>query len=143
MMLTFLVDRVLKWLRAPSAPEVLHASYQAARESLQRSFFETAAATGLPRGLRWVRCDWLPEHVLIRHRQTGEIRLLAGVNISFEAIAGGEMEDIAAVSNIREATAVFQWSGRQWSTAGRTLFNLTPAMAAERFGSDYEQFGRS
>jgi hypothetical protein len=69
--------------------------------------------------------------VLIRDRQTGEINLLVSVNVAFAAIEGGDMEDVAAVSLIRDATAVFQWTTGKWTTTGRTLFNLNPADAAD------------
>jgi hypothetical protein len=46
--------------------------------------------------------------ILLKDRQTDEICLLTGVNISFEAIEGGDMENVAAVSMLRDACAVFQ-----------------------------------
>lgn len=48
------------------------------------------------------------------------------------------MEDVAAVSNVRDACAVFQWTGREWKTSGRTLFNMNPAEARERLAASYE-----
>ncbi|MEK6248535.1 MAG: hypothetical protein N2C12_10180, partial [Planctomycetales bacterium] len=53
--------------------------------------------------------------------------------ISFEAIEGGGMEEVEAVSNLRAATAVFFMDGDRWDTRGRVIFNLEPAEAIERF----------
>ena len=36
------------------------------------------------------------------------------------------MEDVEAVSNLRAATAVFEFDGRDWDTSGHIVFNLNP-----------------
>jgi hypothetical protein len=60
------------------------------------------------------------------------------VNISFEAIEGGDMEDVAAVSNIRDAAAVFHYQKGNWGTGGRALFNMNPNDALDRLQGQFE-----
>ena len=59
------------------------------------------------------------------------------VNIRFEAIEGGEMEDVAAVGNIRDAAAVFHYQNGTWGTGGRALFNMNPKDAIERLQKQF------
>lgn len=70
---------------------------------------------------------------MARDRANGELVGLVGVTISFEAIEGGGMEEVEAVGNLRAATAVFNWSGREWTTQGRAVFNLEPREVLERY----------
>ena len=91
---------------------------------LREEYFRTAAAQGKPRGLHWAECSWLSERVLLRERENGQWWVLSAVNLSFEAVAGGEMEGVEAVSMVREACAVFVWSDGSWRASGRTLFNM-------------------
>jgi hypothetical protein len=104
------------------------------RESLETAFFNAAAATGKPRGLAWKQCDFQPGITLARDRANGDLIGLVGVTISFEAIEGGGMEEVEAVGNLRAATAVFTWNGREWTTHGRAVFNLEPEEVLERYG---------
>lgn len=97
---------------------------------LELAWFEHAAASGRPRGLRWAHCRWLSGRLLLRERESGQWWMLRSVNLSFEAIEGGGMEDVAAVSSLRDACAVFVWSGRSWKSGGRALFNMDPERAA-------------
>lgn len=108
------------------------------QETLQRAWFETAAASGRPRGLEWQQSRWLPERALLREKQTGEYWMLNGVSLQFAAIPGGGMEDVAAVSQLKEGCAVFVWSGSAWRPTGRTLFNLDPAAAAKHLDETHE-----
>jgi len=108
------------------------------REWLEAHFLTLAAQSGSPRGLQWVDCDFDDEVAFARDRNTGRLRALVGVTISFEAIVGGGMEDNPNVSNLRAATAVFHLDGEAWSTTGRALFNLNPEQAIERFGQELE-----
>lgn len=103
------------------------------RESLQTMFFEKAASTGKPRGLAWKSCAFQDGVLLARDRANGELVGLVGVTIGFEAIEGGGMEDVEAVGNLRAATAVFSWDGREWSSGGRVIFNLEPREVLERY----------
>ena len=99
------------------------------RERLEAKFFELAAASGKPRGLRWTDCSFDNEVTYARHRQTGELCAFVAVTIAFEAIEGGPMEDVEAVGNLRAATAVFRLDRGRWQTDGRAIFNLNPAEA--------------
>ena len=108
------------------------------REWLEAHFLTLAGQSGSPRGLQWVDCDFEDEVSFARDRNTGRLRALVGVTISFEAIVGGGMEDNPNVSNLRAATAIFHLDGEAWSTTGRALFNLNPEQAIERFGQELE-----
>ena len=108
------------------------------RERLEAKFFDLAAATGKPRGLRWIDCDWLEAVTFARDRQTGLLTAFVAVNIRFEAIEGGDMEEVAAVGNIRDAAAVFHYERGAWGTGGRALFNMNPADAIERLRAQFE-----
>src|SRR5260370_439165 len=92
-------------------------------------------------GVRWVDCDWLEAVPFARDRQTGLLAAFVAVNISFEAIEGGDMEDVAAVSNIRDAAAVFHYEHGRWGTGGRALFNMNPTDALERLQSQFAPVG--
>ena len=108
------------------------------REVLEAKFFDLAAASGKPRGLRWVDCDWLETVTFARDRQTGLLTAFVAVNISFEAIEGGDMEGVSAASNIRDAAAVFHYQKGNWGTGGRALFNMNPHDALDRLQGQFE-----
>ncbi len=103
------------------------------RAALQTAFFDAACATGKPRGLAWKECAFQNNLLLAQDRANGELLGLVAVTISFEAIQGGGMEEVEAVGNLRAATALFSWNGRQWSTQGRAVFNLEPRDVIERY----------
>jgi hypothetical protein len=111
------------------------------RERLEARFFDIAAGSGKPRGLRWTDIDFADEVCFARDRKGRFPLALVATTISFEAIEGGDMEEVEAVSNLRAATAVFYLDGRHWSTRGRVLFNLEPTEAIERLESVMEQAG--
>jgi hypothetical protein len=132
---------VLLWLwHAPrlSVPE-LQKRFLQQREHLEAAFFAAAAASGKPRGLRWKNCEWENEVAFARERQTGRLAALVAVVISFEAIEGSDMEGVAAVGNMRNASAVFFHDGGRWRTTGRAIFNLNPGEALEHFKGQYER----
>lgn len=106
------------------------------REQLQRDYFELARRQGKPRGLRWVRCDWLDEVEFLRLPDNQLLTALVSVNLHFEAIEGGDMEDVEAVSTVRDATALFHYQHGTWGTGGRTLFNMNAPTAAKRLIPD-------
>jgi hypothetical protein len=108
------------------------------RERMEHLFLQAAANTGKPRGLRWVKCAFELELVLARERQTKQLVGLVPVTISFEAVEGGDMEGVAAVGNLRNATAVFAFNGGQWQTAGKAVFNLNPPEVLQHFQKEYE-----
>lgn len=139
-MITAAVLAVRFFLRARSASRLLKAvqQYSHDRNSLEQTFFETAAASGKPRGLKWKQCDFHEKPLLARDRSTGEFYSLTGVTVSFEAIAGGDMEDVQAVGNLRCATAVFVYRDGRWTTDGRVIFNLEPHEAVDRYRDSLE-----
>lgn len=110
------------------------------RTALQQRFFDVAAASGKPRGLRWKECQWSDLVEWVREKANGRLYALVGVTISFEAIEGGDMEGVEAVGNLRNATAVFFFD-EQWQTAGRVVFNLNPDEAVVHFKEGYERVG--
>ena len=113
--------------------------FERERPELEKAFFQKAAATGKPRGLAWKECGFQPGLLLARDRANGELVALVAVTISFEAVEGGGMEDVEAVGNLRAATAVFHWNGRQWTTQGRAVFNLEPREVLERYRDSLDQ----
>jgi Sec-independent protein translocase protein TatA len=113
------------------------------RERLEAKFFDLASRSGKPRDLRWLDCEWLDQTVTFaRDRQTGLLAAFVAVNIRFEAVEGGEMEGVAAVSNIRDAAAVFHYQAGSWGTGGRALFNMNPADALVRLQGQFEAVGK-
>ena len=109
------------------------------REILEAKFFDLAASLGKPRGLRWVRCDWQKETTIARDLRTKLQTAFVGVEIAFEAIEGGDMEDVEAVGTIRDASAVFHYQAGQWGTGGKALFNMNPRDAITRLTGQFEE----
>ena len=109
------------------------------RPRLQDAFFEAAASSGKPRGLRWKALEWEPAVEFARERSTGDLAALVSVVVQFEAVEGGDMEGVAAVGNLRNASAVFFFHSGQWRTMGKAVFNLNPDEAIARFGNQYER----
>lgn len=112
--------------------------FRVQREQLEAKFFDMAKTLGKPRGLRWLDCDWLSAVTFARDRQTKLLTAFAGVNIRFEAIEGGDMEDVAAVSTIRDAVAVFHYQNGNWGTGGKALFNMNAEEAVSRLTAQFE-----
>jgi hypothetical protein len=113
--------------------------FEAQRSQLQAQFFQAAAASGKPRGLRWTACEWAPAVEFAREKATGRLAALAGVTIQFEAIEGSDMEGLPAVGNLRNASAVFFFHAGRWHTTGKTVFNLNPDEALEHFKGQYDR----
>lgn len=105
---------------------------------LEQEFLESAAATGKPRGLLWKKSSFDSSALLVRDRATSDIYALVGITIAFEAVVGGGMEDVAAVANLRCATALLEWKDARWTTAGRVLFNLEPRETIERYDKNLD-----
>ncbi len=109
------------------------------RERVEAKFFDLASRSGKPKGLRWTGCDWLDEEVVFgREVQSGLLTAFVHVNLRFEAVEGGDMEDVAAVGTVRDAAAVFHYQDGVWSTGGRAVFNMRPADAIERLEGQYD-----
>lgn len=102
------------------------------QHGLDQVFLAAANRTGKPRGLRWKNCELVGEPLFATDHVTGEIYGLTGATIGFEAILGGDMEDVEAVGDIRYVTAVFVYRDNQWQSDGRAIFNLEPAQALKR-----------
>ena len=108
------------------------------REPLEARFIERAAASGKPRGLRWVDVEFDDDVLYARDRRSRRLKALVAIEVSFEAVEGGGMEEVEAVSRIRAATAEFLHDGDRWTTQGRVYFNLAPAAAVKYLASDLE-----
>lgn len=115
--------------RVPGAATAI-AQYQRFEKDLQQDFFSLAAQSGKPRGLRWVSCEWLQDLLIVVDPDTQLISAFASLNVGFEAIEGGDMEDVKAVSTIRDGCAIFHFRDGGWGSAGRVVFNMSPEQAA-------------
>lgn len=128
------------WQRRRRGREMQQAmqAFKLQRELLEAKFFDLACSLGKPRGLRWVDCEWLDTVTFARDLNDGLLTAFLAVNIRFEAIEGGDMEEVEAVGNIREAAALFHYRGGRWGTGGRALFNMNPQDAVSRLQGQYE-----
>lgn len=109
------------------------ASLPSQAAELERQFFEIAASTGKPRGLVWKESRFDDTALLVRDRATNDLYAFVRVTIAFEAVLGGDMEHVEAVSNLRCATAMLEWREGRWTTAGRVMFNLEPDEAVDHY----------
>ncbi len=112
------------------------------RAELEQAFFAAAAGGGKPRGLRWKSCEWAAGVELVREKPTGRLAALVGVTIAFEAVEGGDMEDLPAVGNLRNASAAFFYHQGAWHTTGKAIFNLNPDEVVAHFAGQYERVGK-
>lgn len=112
--------------------------FRVERERLEARFFDLASVAGKPRDLRWLDCDWQSDVTFARDVRTGLLTAFVAVNIRFEAVEGGDMEDVAAVGTVRDASAVFHYNRGVWGTGGRALFNMNPRDAVERLHGQFE-----
>ena len=120
------------------SPAQARARFAEHRADLERTFFEAASTSGKPRGLNWRALEWEPGVELAREKGTGALAGFVGVYVSFEAVEGGDMEDVAAVGLLRNATAVFFLHRGVWRTTGKVIMNLNPDEAIRHFGGQYE-----
>lgn len=109
------------------------------REFLEAKFFDLARASGKPRGLRWLECDWQSDVDFARACDSGQLTAFVSVQIRFEAIPGGDMEGIAAVDTVRDATAVFHFQNGRWETYGRVFMNMNPTEAVTRLAGQFDR----
>lgn len=112
--------------------------FQKRRENLEAKFFDMAQTIGKPRGLRWLDCEWFDNVTFARDKNSGLLTAFVGINIRFEAVEGGDMEDVAAVSTVRDAVAVFHFHKGAWGTGGKALFNMNPQDAIEKLVAQFE-----
>lgn len=128
---------LLMFLRRREA-ETARRMFKVRREMLEAKFFELASQGGKPRGLIWKECDWQEPVTFARDLESGLLTAFVGVEIHFEAVEGGDMEDVEAVSTIRDAAAVFHYRAGQWGTGGKALFNMNPEDAITRLQGQFE-----
>jgi hypothetical protein len=112
-------------------------SFRLQREHLETLVLEKASASGSPRGLRWLACPFSSETEFAKERKTGRIVALVGVTVEFQAVEGGDMEGLPAVSLPRQGCAILKFAHGEWTTTGRVLFNLSPRQAVEQFAKEY------
>ena len=133
----FGANPLVRSLRKREAQTALK-QFRVQREQLEARFFDMAKSIGKPRGLRWLDCEWLDAVSFARERDTGLITAFAGINIRFEAVEGGDMEDVAAVGTVRDAVAVFHFHQGNWGTGGKALFNMNAEEAVSRLTAQFE-----
>lgn len=135
------VPLALKWRRSRRRQKIRRAirDFRTVREMLEAKFFDLAAQSGKPKGLRWLECDWQDAVTFGRDTKTGLLTAFVSVEIHFEAEEGSDMEEVAAVGTIRDACALFHWSGGRWGTGGRALFNMDAHDALDRLSGQYER----
>jgi hypothetical protein len=103
------------------------------REWLEAEFITEASRAYKPRGLVWPDCEFDDEAVFATDRNTGQLRAFTGVSVRVKTAEPDAMADDPFADSPRAATAVFYFDGREWTTQGRALFNLSPLEAVERF----------
>ena len=135
---TALALRPIRLARAAERLSRAQRDFHRQREQLEAKFFDRAAASGKPRGLRWSDIRFDDDVLYARERRTGILKALVAVEVSFEAIEGGGMEEVEAVSRVRAATAEFLYDDGRWVTDGRVYFNLLPSATVKYLGSDLE-----
>lgn len=135
---TALALRPIRLARAAERLSRAQRDFHRQREQLEAKFFDRAGASGKPRGLRWSDIRFDDDVLYARERRTGILKALVAVEVSFEAIEGGGMEEVEAVSRVRAATAEFLYVDGRWVTDGRVFFNLLPSATVKYLGSDLE-----
>ena len=139
------------------------AKFLQVQNELADRFLALAAATGKPRGLSWQKLEFVNCWILIRDAQVADssnsirskssrtteskaaehFTLIHSVNLSFEAIEGSDMEDVAAVSTIRDGSAIFHYQNGRWGTGGRVFMNLAPETAMPAAFPDAQVMAKS
>jgi hypothetical protein len=132
-----LLKPLLQWLLRRETERAI-AQFPLRREALEAKFFDLARQRGRPRGLRWTQCDWQQSVTFGRDLQSQLLTAFVSVEVHFEAVEGGDMEDVEAVGTIRDATALFHYSNGQWGTGGKALFNMNPQDALTRLEGQFE-----
>lgn len=111
-------------------------------EHLEKLFFEKAATSGSPRGLRWLSCRFADQVHFARERHSRQIVALVPATVHFEAIEGGDMEGLPAVPLPRQGTAVLHFHKGEWSASGRVIFNMLPDQVLDHFRGEYDSLAR-
>ena len=113
-------------------------SFRLQTERLEEMVLKKAAATGKPRGLRWVSCRFTDDFTLVRDKATRRLAALIPVTVLFDPVPGEDMEQVEAATEPRQATAVMHFRRGQWVSDGQTLFNVTPSDALRLHSRDYD-----
>lgn len=127
---------VARWMRRREVEQAVKL-FRGQREQLEAKFFELASQSGKPRGLRWLKCDWQPAVTWAREAQSGLLTAFVSIELHFEAIEGGDMEEVAAVSTVRDACAMFHYQQGRWGTGGKALFNMNASDVIERLHGQF------
>ncbi|MFO0823135.1 MAG: hypothetical protein U0792_08440 [Gemmataceae bacterium] len=108
-------------------------------ERFEERLLKAAAATGLPRGLRWVKCEITGSAVQFEDLANRGSSRLVPVLIRFEAEEGSKTHGRRSdgPGTTRPATAVFSFHRGDWATAGRVVFNHTPDQTIGAFGQQF------
>ena len=125
-----------RWMQRRELQQAM-AAFRRQRESLEAKFFDIASQSGKPRGLRWVKCDWLPAVAWAREAQSGILTAIVSIELHFDAIEGGDMQDVAAVGTVRDACALFHYQYGQWGTGGKALFNMNAGDAVAKLRGQF------
>jgi hypothetical protein len=125
-----------RWMKQREVEQAREA-FRLQRETLEARFFTLASQSGKPRGLRWVKCDWQPGVAWAREVRSGLLTAFVSIELHFEAIEGGDMEDVEAVGTVRDACAVFHFQQGQWGTGGKALFNMNAGDAISRLQGQF------
>src|SRR5262249_5909735 len=120
--ITVVLWRTWRNFRPHMNAEYARELFKLQRERLEAQFMKAAADTSKPRGLIWKDVQWNNPVKFVKERDTGQIAALVAVTILFEAVAGGDMEGLPAVGNLRNASAVFFFHKGQWATVGKAVF---------------------
>ena len=129
--------RLFRWFRRPDPA----AEFRANQAALVDAFLRAAAATGKPRGLRWVSAEAAGEPLFVREA-AGEFVALLHVVVRFEPEAGSDLADVPQAREPRPVTAMFVYD-LGWRTDGKAVFNLSPAQVVERSGGKFTTSGGS
>jgi hypothetical protein len=126
------------WLLAKAVQvERARELFRLQHERFEEHLLRAAAATGLPRGLRWVGCRITGDALLVRDRVNGGIVALVPVEVRFEPEDDSDMRENPAAREPRPATAVFAYHRGTWTTAGRVVFNHTPEQTVATFAPQF------
>jgi hypothetical protein len=131
---------LLRWLwQLGKAVKAEHARelFRLQHERFEEKLLKNAAATGLPRGLKWLSCQIIGDALLVRDVVSGVIVALVPVIVQFEPVPGSDMVDVPAAREPRTGTAVFEFAGGQWETSGKVVFNHTPEQTVAAFSPQF------
>lgn len=116
-------------------------SFHAEREWLEAKFLRLATMQPAPDTPRWADCFFADDVAYVRSRSTGELSALVAVTLASEADEVGASGRAEVIGNLQVGTAVFRFDGQHWATEGRTLLNLSPSQAIQRFQDDLVKIG--